>query len=145
MEAILASPGNQVQGFLAAGHVCTVMGFWEYEPIAAQYRVPIVVTGFEPLDLLQGIYMTIRALEEGRWGVENQYTRLVTREGNLPAERLLPGFEVCDRAGVASARSRQRLALRPEFAAFDAEQRFGVKSCTPRNRRSASPGRSCRA
>ena len=145
MEAILGSPGNQVQGFLAAGHVCTVMGYWEYEPIAAQYRVPIVVTGFEPLDLLQGIYMTIQALEEGRWGVENQYTRLVTRAGNLPAQRLLSQvFEVCDRgwrgigtippAATASARSSPRST--PSSASAS-------KMSTPRNRRSASPGRSC--
>ncbi|MHC4959264.1 MAG: hydrogenase formation protein HypD, partial [Planctomycetota bacterium] len=77
MEAILGAPDNRVQGFLAAGHVCAVMGYWEYEPIADTYRVPIVVTGFEPLDLLQGIYMTVRALEEGRHGVENQYARAV--------------------------------------------------------------------
>jgi len=130
MEAILGSPGNQVQGFLAAGHVCTVMGFWEYEPIAAQYRVPIVVTGFEPLDLLQGIYMTIQALEGGRWGVENQYTRLVTRAGNQPAQRLLSQvFEVCDRGwrGIGTI-PLSGYRLRPEFAAFDAEQRFGVEN-----------------
>ena len=129
MEAILGAPGNQVQGFLAAGHVCTVMGYWEYEPIAAQYRVPIVVTGFEPLDLLQGIYMTIQALEAGRWGVENQYTRLVTRAGNLPAQRLLSQvFEVCDRGwrGIGTI-PLSGYRLRPEFAAFDAEQRFGVE------------------
>ena len=101
MEAILGAPGNQVQGFLAAGHVCAVMGYWEYEPIAAQYRVPIVVTGFEPLDLLQGIFMTIQALEEGRWGVENQYTRLVTRAGNLPAQRLLSASLRGVRPGLA--------------------------------------------
>ena len=130
MEAILGAPGNQVQGFLAAGHVCTVMGYWEYEPIAAQYRVPIVVTGFEPLDLLQGIYMTIHTLEEGRWGVENQYARLVTREGNLPAQRLLSQvFEVCDRGwrGIGTI-PLSGYRLRLEFAAFDAEQRFGVEN-----------------
>ena len=79
MEAILGAPGNKVQAFLAAGHVCTVMGYWEYEPIAAAYAVPIVVTGFEPLDLLQGIYIAVDALEARRSGVENQYSRLVTR------------------------------------------------------------------
>jgi len=83
MEAILGSPANRVQGFLAAGHVCTVMGYREYEPIAAKYRIPVVVTGFEPLDLMQGIRMTLVALEEGRVGVENQYARSVTRDGNL--------------------------------------------------------------
>ncbi len=132
MEAILGSPDNQVQGFLAAGHVCTVMGYWEYEPIAERYRVPIVVTGFEPLDLLQGIYMTLTALEEGRTGVENQYTRAVTREGNRAAQRLVGQvFEVCDRAwrGIGTIPA-SGYRLRPEFAAFDAEQRFGVAGVT---------------
>jgi hydrogenase expression/formation protein HypD len=132
MEAILGSPDNAVQGFLAAGHVCTVMGYWEYEPIAERYRVPIVVTGFEPLDLLQGIYVTLQALEEGRWGVENQYTRAVTRAGNVTAQRLLAQvFEVSDRAwrgiGVIPASGYR---LRPELAAFDAELRFGVTGVT---------------
>lgn len=128
MEAILGSPSNMVQGFLAAGHVCTVMGYWEYEPIAERYRVPIVVTGFEPLDLLQGIYMTLKALEEGRWGVENQYARSVRREGNVPAQRLIQQvFQVCDRrwrgVGLIPASG---YCLRPEFADFDAEKRFEV-------------------
>jgi hydrogenase expression/formation protein HypD len=128
MKALLGAPDNQVQGFLAAGHVCTVMGYWEYEPIAERYRVPIVVTGFEPLDLLQGIYMTLTALEEGRAGVENQYARAVTREGNRPAQKLLGEvFEVCDRAwrGIGVI-SQSGWRLRPEFARFDAEQRFDV-------------------
>src|SRR6516165_7189261 len=85
ITAILCSPNNRVQGFLAAGHVCTVVGYEEYEPIAKKYEVPIVVTGFEPLDLLQGIYMCISQLEEGRYEVENQYARSVRREGNVPA------------------------------------------------------------
>jgi len=98
MEAILGSPTNRVQGFLAAGHVCTVMGYREYEPIAAKHRIPVVVTGFEPLDLMQGIQMTLKALEEGRVGVENQYARSVTRDGNVKAqETLAEVFEVCDR------------------------------------------------
>jgi hydrogenase expression/formation protein HypD len=132
MEAILGSPDNQVQGFLAAGHVCTVMGTWEYEPIAERYRAPIVVTGFEPLDLLQGIYMTVKALEEGRWGVENQYTRAVTRAGNRPAQKLLAEvFEVSDRQwrGIGLI-PRSGYRLRPAYAAFDAEQRFGVGGVT---------------
>jgi hydrogenase expression/formation protein HypD len=132
MEAILGAPGNQVQGFLAAGHVCTVMGIWEYEPIAEKYRAPIIVTGFEPLDLLQGIYMTVNALEEGRWGVENQYVRAVTREGNRTAQKLLAQvFEIGDRQwrgiGLIPASGYR---LRPEYAAFDAEQRFGVAGIT---------------
>ena len=128
MEAILAAPGNVVQGFLAAGHVCTVMGYSEYEPIASRHRVPIVVTGFEPLDLLQGIWMVLAALEEGRSGVENQYVRSVTREGNLPARRLLEEvFEVCDRpwrgVGVIPGSGYR---LRAPYADLDAEIRFQV-------------------
>lgn len=132
MEAILSAADNQIQGFLAAGHVCTVMGYWEYEPIAEKHRVPIVVTGFEPLDLLQGIYMTVKALEEGRWGVENQYTRAVTREGNRPAQKLVAEvFEVSDRQwrgiGLIPASGYR---LRPAYAAFDAELRFDVAGVT---------------
>ena len=98
MEAILSSSTNLVQGFLAAGHVCTVMGFTEYEPLAAKYRVPIVVTGFEPLDLLQGVYMCVKQLEEGRAEVENQYARAVRREGNVPAQDTMREvFEVVHR------------------------------------------------
>jgi hydrogenase expression/formation protein HypD len=132
IEAILGAPDSHVQGFLAAGHVCAVMGYWEYEPLAAQYRTPIVVTGFEPLDLLQGITMALKALEEGHWGVENQYTRAVTRAGNVPAQTLMRQvFEPCDRKwrGIGPiAESGYR--LRPEFRAFDAEQRFDLVSLT---------------
>ncbi len=132
MSALLNSPDNMVQGFLAAGHVCAVMGYWEYEPIAARRRVPIVVTGFEPLDLLQGIYMTLEALEEGRWGVENQYTRSVTRAGNQPAQRLIGQvFQVCDRQwrGIGPI-PQSGYCLRREFAAYDAATRFGVTGVT---------------
>ncbi len=85
MEAILSSPNNKVQGFLAAGYVCTVMGYTEYIPISKKYGVPIVVTGFEPLDILQRVYSCIKQLEEGRADVENQYARVVRKEGNLIA------------------------------------------------------------
>lgn len=132
MEAILGSPGSLVQGFLAAGHVCTVMGYWEYEPIAEKYQVPIVVTGFEPLDLLQGIYMTVKALEEGRWQVENQYSRAVTRAGNVPAQQLVRQvFQVCDRQwrGIGLIPG-SGYSLRPEFAQFDAEKCFDVAGIT---------------
>lgn len=132
MHAILGAPDSRVQGFLAAGHVCSVMGYWEYEPIAETYHTPIVVTGFEPLDLLQGIYMTVKALEAGQWGVENQYSRAVTREGNQPAQQLMQEvFEVCDRQwrGIGTiAHSGYR--LKPAFAAFDATQRFDVSDMT---------------
>jgi len=134
MEAILGSPDNLVQGFLAAGHVCAVMGYWEYEPIAAKYEVPIVVTGFEPLDLLQGITMTLIALEKGRHGVENQYSRAVTREGNKGAQKLISQvFEVQDRAwrGIGEI-PRSGLGVRRQFAAFDAERRFDVEGISAR-------------
>ena len=117
-----------MQGFLAAGHVCTVMGYWEYEPLAERYRVPIVVTGFEPLDILQGAYLTVRQLEEGRAGVENQYVRAVDREGNLPAQKILKQvFEVCDRKwrGIGEIPA-SGYRLRDELAGFDAERRFDV-------------------
>ncbi len=128
IEAILKVPGNEVQGFLAPGHVCTVMGYWEYEPIAGRHGVPIVVTGFEPLDILQGLYMALKALEEGRLGVENQYTRSVRREGNVQAQHLIQQvFEVTDRAwrGIGVI-PRSGLRLRDEYADFDAERRFDV-------------------
>jgi hydrogenase expression/formation protein HypD len=132
MEAILASPGNRVQGFLAAGHVCTVMGSTEYEPIARKYRVPIVVTGFEPVDILQGIFMCVRQLEEGRAEVENQYARSVRREGNQPAVQLIRQvFRVCPRKwrGIGEI-PQSGLTLTEEYAAFDAEDRFGVADRT---------------
>ncbi|MGE5357387.1 MAG: hydrogenase formation protein HypD [Bacteroidales bacterium] len=128
IEAILSAPGNRVQGFLAAGHVCTVMGYTEYEPIAARYRVPIVVTGFEPVDILQGLYMCIRALEDGRAAVENQYSRVVTREGNAAARRVMNEvFEVVDRnwRGIGVI-PRSGLALNDAYREFDAEHRFAL-------------------
>ena len=128
MQAILTSPDNRIQAFLAAGHVCTVMGTREYEPLAERYRIPIVVTGFEPLDLLQGLHMVLTALEAGRWGVETQYTRSVTRDGNLAAQRLMGQvFEVCDRQwrGIGLIPG-SGYRLRPEWVEFDAEKRFDV-------------------
>jgi hydrogenase expression/formation protein HypD len=128
IEAILDAPGNEVQAFLAPGHVCTVMGYWEYEPIAEQHRVPIVVTGFEPLDILQGLYTTLKALEEGRSEVENQYARSVRREGNIQAQQLIQQvFEVTDRAwrGIGVI-PQSGLRLRDEYADLDAERRFDV-------------------
>jgi hydrogenase expression/formation protein HypD len=127
MEAILASPRNQVQGFLAAGHVCAVMGYKEYEPIAAKYRVPIVVTGFEPVDVLQGIAMCVAQLESGRAEVENQYARSVRREGNTAAQRLMTEvFRVVPRKwrGVGEI-PQSGLGLQETYADFDAERRFG--------------------
>src|SRR5262249_14750145 len=132
IEAILSSPRNRVQGFLAAGHVCTVMGYTEYEPLALKYHIPFVVTGFEPLDILQGIYMTVKQLEEGRAEVENQYSRSVRREGNLPAQELINEiFEVVPRKwrGIANI-PRSGLGLRPEYADNDAEKRFNLTDYT---------------
>jgi len=128
MEALLSSPNCRVQGFLAAGHVCTVMGFEEYFPIAQKYRVPIVVTGFEPLDILQGVLMVVRQLESGRAEVENQYARSVRREGNQPAQKLIREvFRVIPRKwrGVGEI-PRSGLGLSEAYAAFDAEGKFGV-------------------
>lgn len=126
MQSILKSPENRVQGFLAAGHVCTVMGFQEYEPIARDYLVPIVVTGFEPLDILQGIYLCIRQLEEGRAEVENQYSRSVKTEGNLSAQKIIQEvFQVVPRQwrGIGEI-DQSGLGLREAYARFDAEIKF---------------------
>ncbi|MCX8156104.1 MAG: hydrogenase formation protein HypD [Verrucomicrobiae bacterium] len=132
MEAILASPNNRVQGFLAAGHVCAVMGYHEYPPLAARYRVPIVVTGFEPLDIMQGIFMCVKQLEEGRHEVENQYARSVRYEGNRPAQQLMQEvFEVIPRQwrGIGLI-PRSGLGLRPAYQEFDAARRFQVDQLT---------------
>jgi hydrogenase expression/formation protein HypD len=132
MEAILGSPANRVQGFLAAGHVCAVMGYWEYEPIAKKYDIPIVVTGFEPLDLLQGILMVVDMLEDGRTGVENQYARAVNRGGNQPAQDLVARvFQPADRKwrGIGGI-PRSGLVIADEYREHDAELRFGVGGMT---------------
>ncbi len=128
MHAILGSPQNRVQGFLAAGHVCTVMGYWEYPPIAKQYGVPITVTGFEPLDLVQGILMTVQMLEKGEVDVKNAYTRSVTYEGNQAAQAIIQRvFQPVDRnwRGIGTI-PQSGWGLRPELREFDAEQRFQV-------------------
>ncbi|GAA4473973.1 hydrogenase formation protein HypD [Phytohabitans houttuyneae] len=130
ITAILDAPDNEVRGFLAAGHVCAVMGYTQYEPIAARYRVPIVVTGFEPLDLIEGILMTVRQLEEGRAEVENQYARAVHRAGNTAAQDAIREvFTVTARSwrGVGEIPA-SGLALAPRYAAYDAEHRFAVES-----------------
>ncbi len=128
MHAILGSPHNRVQGFLAAGHVCAVMGYWEYPPIARQYQVPITVTGFEPLDLVQGILMTVQMLEKGTVDVKNAYARVVTYDGNKAAQNIIQRvFQPIDRnwRGIGAI-PLSGLGLRPELGAFDAEQRFDV-------------------
>jgi hydrogenase expression/formation protein HypD len=128
IEAIMSSPTSRVQGFLAAGHVCSIMGCEEYERLAAKHRVPIVVTGFEPLDIIQGVYMTVKQLEEGRHEVENQYARSVRDSGNAPARGIIAEvFEVVPRQwrGIGEI-PHSGLALREPFAAFDAAERFNV-------------------
>ena len=126
MEAILSSPQNRIQGFLAAGHVCTVMGYEEYESIAQRYRVPIVVTGFEPLDVLEGVAMLVSQLEDGRVEVENQYARSVSREGNKQAKTIVDEvFEPAPRAwrGIGEIPA-SGLRLKSSYGAYDAELRF---------------------
>lgn len=128
MTAILESSGNRVQGFLGPGHVCTVMGCSEYEPIAKRYRVPIVITGFEPLDMLEGILMTVHQLEAGIGKVENQYSRAVRYEGNCDSKKLIEKvFEVGDRTwrGIGNI-PMSGYRLRQEFSDYDAEQSFDV-------------------
>ncbi|MCE5302897.1 MAG: hydrogenase formation protein HypD [Planctomycetaceae bacterium] len=132
MRAVLDAPANRVQGFLAAGHVCTITGLEEYRPIAERYRVPIVVTGFEPVDILQGVLMCVRQLESGRFEVENQYARTVRPEGNLAALRQMADvFQVVSRKwrGIGEIPA-SGLGLRPEFERFDAERRFQVETIT---------------
>jgi hydrogenase expression/formation protein HypD len=128
MHAILGSPDNRVQGFLAAGHVCAVMGYKEYEPIAQQYAVPMSVTGFEPLDLTMGIYETVKMLESGTVDVVNAYPRVATRDGTLNAQKIIwDTLEPCDRQwrGIGEI-PMSGWRLRPEFREFDAEIRFDV-------------------
>ena len=134
MHAILGSPGNRVQGFLAAGHVCSVMGYHQYHKIAEKYKIPIVVTGFEPFDLLQGILMTVNQLEKGHHVVENAYSRVVSEPGNLPAQNMINKvFEVCDRnwRGIGLI-PQSGLKLRSEYADYDAENRFDAHGITTR-------------
>ena len=126
--ALLDAPTNRIQGFLAAGHVCTVMGYEEYEPLAARYRVPIVVTGFEPVDILEGVYLCVRQLEEGRAEVENQYRRSVRRGGNQAAQAMMREvFQVRTRRwrGLGDI-ARSGLGLAGDYADLDAERRFGA-------------------
>jgi hydrogenase expression/formation protein HypD len=128
IRLLLSSVGNRVQGFIAPGHVCTVMGYWQYEALSREFRVPMVVGGFEPIDLLEAISMLISQLESGRAEVENQYARSVRREGNRPAQQMMERvFEVCDRKwrGIGPV-AQSGLRLRPEFAAYDAERVFEV-------------------
>jgi hydrogenase expression/formation protein HypD len=142
IEAILSSSACRVQGFLAAGHVCTIMGSSEYEPLAAKYRVPIVITGFEPLDILEGVFRCVKQLEQGRADVENAYTRAVRPEGNRPAQALIADvFRVVHRRwrGIGEI-SQSGLALAERYAEFDAEVRFGVAGRTVEESRECISG-----
>jgi len=132
IRLLLSAPHNRVQGFIAPGHVCTVMGYREYEALSREFRVPIVVGGFEPTDLLEAILMLVTQLEDGRAEVENQYARSVSHEGNLPAQAIMREvFEVCDRKwrGVGLI-PQSGLRLRPEFAAYDAERIFKLEDAS---------------
>jgi hydrogenase expression/formation protein HypD len=134
IAAILSSPDNRVQAFLGPGHVCAVKGFSEYEDLSAGFKVPIVITGFEPLDILEGVLMAVRQLEEGRAELENQYVRAVTRGGNRAAQELVERvFEVCDRKwrGVGSI-PQSGYRLREQFVEHDAERVFGVEDIDPK-------------
>jgi len=134
LELIASSPDNRVQGFLAPGHVCTVTGYRDYEDIARRWRMPIVVTGFEPLDLLQGTLMLLTQLEEGRHEVENQYTRSVRREGNRQAQAIMAEvFEVADHKwrGIGLI-PRSGLRLRDVYARFDAARVFDLEGIAGR-------------
>ncbi len=128
IEVLLSSQLNRIQAFLAAGHVCTVMGYEEYLPLSHKYKVPIVVTGFEPVDILTGIYFAVKQLEEKRFKVENQYSRSVRREGNIPAQKLLSNiFDIVDRKwrGIGVI-PKSGYRLKREFAEFDAEIIFDL-------------------
>ena len=129
IEALLSAQSTKIQGFLAAGHVCTVMGYKEYIPLSAKYKIPIVVTGFEPIDILQGILMAVKQLEENRAEVENQYSRAVRKEGNLAAKKLLTQvFEITDRKwrGIGKI-SNSGYKLSDTYSEFDAEKIFDVE------------------
>ncbi|MBL0058681.1 MAG: hydrogenase formation protein HypD [Elusimicrobia bacterium] len=128
LEAIVSSPGNRVQGFLAAGHVCTIMGEAAYRDFVARHKIPVVITGFEPVDILRGVLALVRQLETGRAEVENEYARVVRREGNRPAQHLLEEvFQCTDRPwrGFGTI-PMSGLEIRPAFAPWDAEQRFDL-------------------
>jgi hydrogenase expression/formation protein HypD len=128
MEALLSTENHRVQGFLGAGHVCSIMGFHEYTPISEKYKMPIVVTGFEPVDILQGIYLCAKQLEEKRFAVENQYTRVVKETGNLPAQKLIENvFDVVNRnwRGLGEIEN-SGLALKSNFDDWNTENRFSV-------------------
>jgi hydrogenase expression/formation protein HypD len=130
MQALLSSSNHRVQGFLGAGHVCAIMGFHEYKPIATQYGIPIVISGFEPVDILQGLYFCIKQLEENRCSVENQYSRVVTEQGNLTAQSLMRDvFDTVNQnwRGLGEI-AQSGFALNANYADWNAETRFAVQA-----------------
>ena len=132
IEVILSSEVNLVQAFLAAGHVCTVMGYEDYIPLSEKYKAPIVATGFEPIDILEGLYLTIKQLEEGRYEVENQYARSVTVTGNLPAQKILSEvFQIIPRKwrGIGEI-PQSGFGLSEAYKNYNAELKFGVSDYT---------------
>jgi hydrogenase expression/formation protein HypD len=132
LEALLSTPNNRVQGLLAAGHVCAVMGYWQYEPLAQSFQLPIVITGFEPVDILRGVLACVEELERSEAAVVNAYSRAVTRAGNVPARQLLEEvFEPVDLAwrGIGPIQ-RSGLGLKPKYQRFDAVRRFDVDGLT---------------
>lgn len=142
MEALLSTKNHRVQGFLGAGHVCSIMGFHEYLPICEKYQLPIVVTGFEPVDILQGLYLCVKQLEEGRHVVENQYTRVVKEAGNLPAQNLIKNvFDVVNRnwRGLGEI-AQSGLALNSDYANWNAENRFAVSEINTAEPRACKSG-----
>ncbi len=130
MHAILSSPKNLIQGFLAAGHVCTIMGYEEYFPIAKLYKTPIVITGFEPVDILKGILATVKQLENNKFVVENEYKRLARKEGNIPAQKtMFEVFKITDRSwrGIGEI-AQSGLRIKDKYAEFDADKIFKLES-----------------
>ncbi len=128
ISALMEDPESTIDGFLAAGHVCSIMGYWEYFPLVEKYKIPIVVTGFEPLDILQGIYLVVKQLEEGRAEVENQYTRMVKEEGNHSAQDIINQvYEVSDQMwrGIGTIPG-SGLVLRKEYEDYDANLKFKI-------------------
>ncbi|CAA9890737.1 protein required for maturation of hydrogenases [Candidatus Methylobacter favarea] len=142
MQALLRSPNNQVQGFLGAGHVCSIMGYHEYLPLCAHYQIPIVVTGFEPVDILHGLYLCIKQLEEKRCQVENEYSRVVNMQGNQPAQQLMRQvFDIVDRSwrGLGEI-AASGLALTAEYEQWNAERRFAVATINTQEPRDCRSG-----
>ncbi|AWW28937.1 hydrogenase formation protein HypD [Echinicola strongylocentroti] len=128
MEAVINDKESKIDGFLAAGHVCTIMGNAEYYPLSSQYKVPIVVTGFEPIDILQGILMVVRQLEQKKYVVENQYARIVREEGNTAAQKVIfEVFEIKDQTwrGIGTI-PKSGYAVKEKYASYDANKKFSI-------------------